>query len=170
MLERRRKRLRKRAKRVFRGYPVATVAFYGPDDTTATKLAVGIVPAQDVDVTDLRRRFSQGADIRSDPGVAEEVLAVIETAGATSIVMTDRIFGCPHEEGVDHEGPTCSVCPFLAGRDRWTGKRLHWRRCGVDYRTCADDEAEILLLEPSGTANTGDVADAEFIAPTGIVI
>jgi hypothetical protein len=100
MLERARKRLRKRARRGFRGYPVATVALYGPDDTTATKLTVGIVPAEDV-VTDLRRWFSEGADIRNDARVAEEVLAFLETAGARSIVMTDRIIGCPHEEGID---------------------------------------------------------------------
>src|SRR5262249_59706522 len=107
------------------GYPVATVALYGPDDTRATKLAVGIVPAEDADVSDLRRWFSKGADIRNDTGVAEEVLAFIDAAGARSIVMTDRIIGCPHEEGIDYEGPTCPVCPFWAGRDRWTGKPLH---------------------------------------------
>ena len=112
MIERARKRLRKRAKRGLRGYPVATVALYGPDDTKATKLAVGIVPAEDADVTDLRRWFSEGADIRNDAGVAEEVLAFIDAAGARSIVMTDRIIGRPHEEGIDYEGPTCPACPF----------------------------------------------------------
>src|SRR5262249_36945765 len=40
--------------------PVATVALYGPDDTRATKLTVGIVPAEDADVADLRRWFSKG--------------------------------------------------------------------------------------------------------------
>jgi hypothetical protein len=53
------------------------------------------------------------------------VLAFITEAGAKSVVMTDRIIGCPHEEGIDYEGSTCPVCPFWAGRDRWTGKRLH---------------------------------------------
>jgi hypothetical protein len=124
MLERARKRLRKRAKRGLRGFPVATVALYGPDDTRATKLAVGIVPAEDASVTDLRRWFSEGADIRNDTGVAEEVLAFIDAAGVRSVVMTDRIIGCPHEEAIDYEGPTCPVCPFWVGRDRWTGKRL----------------------------------------------
>ena len=38
MLERARKRLGKRAKKGFRGFPVATIALYGPDDTRATKL------------------------------------------------------------------------------------------------------------------------------------
>ena len=125
MIERSRKRLRKRAKRGLRGYPVATVALYGPDDTRATKLTVGIVPAKDADATDLRRWFSEGADIRNDAGVAEEVLAFIDAAGARSVVMTDRIIGCPHEEGIDYEGLTCPACSFWAGRDRWTGQRLH---------------------------------------------
>jgi len=38
--------LKKKARRGFRGYPVATVAFYGPDNTRATKVAVGIVPGE----------------------------------------------------------------------------------------------------------------------------
>ena len=29
--------------------------------------------------------------------------------------------------GIDYEGATCPACPFWAGRDRWTGKRLHRR-------------------------------------------
>jgi hypothetical protein len=125
MVERGRKRLRKRAKRGFRGYPVATVALYGPDDRTATKLTVGIVPGQDADVTDLRRWLFDQADVRHNADVLEEVLEFIDTTGARSVVMTDRIIGCPHEEGVDYEGPTCPACPFWAGRDRWTGARQH---------------------------------------------
>jgi hypothetical protein len=117
-------RLRKRAKRGLRGYPVATVALYGPDDTRATKLTVGIVPAEHAGVADLRRWFSEETDNRIDAGVAQEVLAFIDAAGARSVVMTDRIIGCPHEQGIDYEGPTCPECPFWAGRDRWTGKRL----------------------------------------------
>jgi hypothetical protein len=39
--------------------------------------------------------------------------------------MTDRIIGCPHEEGIDYEGAACPACPFWAGRDRWTGERVH---------------------------------------------
>ena len=125
LIERGRKRLRKRAKRGFRGYPIATMALYGPDDKKATKLTVGIVPGEDAEVTDLRRWFSEGADIRNDASVAEEVLAFIDAAGAKSVVMTDRIIGCPHEEGIDYEGRICPACPFWAGRDRWTGERLH---------------------------------------------
>ena len=41
---------------------------------------------------------------------------------------------------------------------------------GVEHRTCADDEAQIFLFEPSGTVNTGNVLHADYTAPTGIVI
>jgi hypothetical protein len=126
MIERARKRLSKRAKKGFRGWPVATVALYGPDDSTATKLTVGIVPAEDAEATDLRRWFSkEQTDIRDDIRATEEVLAFITDAGAKSVVMTDRIIGCPHEEGIDYQGATCPACLFWAGRDRWTGERLH---------------------------------------------
>jgi hypothetical protein len=126
MIERARKRLAKRAKKGFRGWPLATVALYGPDDTMATKLTIGIVPAEDAEVTDLRRWLSKDhTDIRGDLGVTGEALAFITEAGARSVAMTDRIIGCPHEEGIDYEGSTCPLCPFWAGRDRWTGKRQH---------------------------------------------
>jgi mannose-6-phosphate isomerase-like protein (cupin superfamily) len=41
---------------------------------------------------------------------------------------------------------------------------------GVEHRTCADDEAEIMLIEPANVVNTGNVTDAEFTAPTGATI
>lgn len=125
MIDRATKRLGKKAKRGFRGWPVATVAFYGPDDTVATKLAVGIVPSEDADVADLKTWFSEQGDVRNDAGIAGEVLAFIESNGAKTVAMTDEIIGCPHEEGVDYEGSTCPACPFWAGRDRWTGRRPH---------------------------------------------
>jgi hypothetical protein len=119
MIERARKRLSKRAKRGFRGWPLATVALYGPDDTMATKLTVGILPGEDAEATDLRRWLSKDlTDIRDNTRVAEEVLALTTEAGVKSVVMTGRIIGCPHEEGIDYEGATCPACPFWAGRDR----------------------------------------------------
>src|SRR5262245_26659690 len=38
------KRLRKKAKKGLRGWPIATIAFYGPNLSQATKVTVGIVP------------------------------------------------------------------------------------------------------------------------------
>ena len=41
---------------------------------------------------------------------------------------------------------------------------------GVDHRTMADDEAEILVFEPAATRNTGNVVDERFTAPNGVAI
>ena len=41
---------------------------------------------------------------------------------------------------------------------------------GVEHRTCADDEAEVVCFEPRGVLNTGNVSDETFTAPTGVRI
>lgn len=118
-------RLRRRARRGFRGYPAATVALYGPDDRTATKAAVGIVPDDSGQVTHLERWSSEEGDIRSDPSIEAAILAFIREHAVRTVVMTERIIGCPHEEGVDYpDGEVCPECPFWASRDRWTGEIL----------------------------------------------
>ena len=122
--EQARKRLSKKAKRGLRGFPVATIAFYGPNDRRASKVTVGIVLAEDQEPAELRRWFSEQADVREDAAVAEEILALIDGFGVRSVAMVDRVIGCPHEEGIDYEGPTCPRCPNWAGRDRWTGERI----------------------------------------------
>jgi hypothetical protein len=117
--------LEKQSRRGFRGYPLATVAFYGPDDERATKVAVGIVPAEGADANPLQRWFSEATDVRSDAGIARQIGEFIATHAAKSVVLADRIIGCPHEERIDYpEGEACPQCPFWANRDRWTGERL----------------------------------------------
>jgi len=39
---------------------------------------------------------------------------------------------------------------------------------GVEHRTLADAEAEVLIFEPAATRNTGNVVDATFTAPNGV--
>ena len=41
---------------------------------------------------------------------------------------------------------------------------------GVEHRTMADAEAEVLIFEPAQTRNTGNVVDAAFTAPNGVMI
>lgn len=119
------KTLAKKLKNGFKGYPVATIALYGPTDKTATKLVVGIVLRERADADQLKKWYSDG-DVMKKPGLAEEVLQFIKENDAKSVAMTDRIIGCPHESGIDYpEGQSCPVCPFWAGRNRWTGDIEH---------------------------------------------
>ena len=107
----------------FRGYPVATIAYYGPDDKKATKVAVGIVPSEGAEPDMLKKWFNEDVDIRKDRNTNEEIIAFIKEIGVKSLAMADRIMGCPHEEGVDYpHGSKCPKCPFWAIRDRFTGK------------------------------------------------
>ena len=41
---------------------------------------------------------------------------------------------------------------------------------GVEHRTAADEEAEIIIFEPAGVRNTGNVVDQTYTAPDGIRI
>jgi hypothetical protein len=46
-------RLRSRTRRGFRGYPLATIAFYGPTNEFASKVVVAIISRQDAKPTAL---------------------------------------------------------------------------------------------------------------------
>jgi mannose-6-phosphate isomerase-like protein (cupin superfamily) len=41
---------------------------------------------------------------------------------------------------------------------------------GVEHRTAADEEAEVIIFEPSHVVNTGEVVDEVFTAPSGVRI
>jgi hypothetical protein len=117
--------LEKKAKRGFRGYPIATIAFYGQTADVASKVVLAVFRAEGDGPKVLERFFSQGIDVRLDEGIGKQLLAVIESQGVESVMMTDSIIGCPHEEGIDYPaGTSCPQCPFWADRDRSTKERL----------------------------------------------
>jgi hypothetical protein len=118
------KRLSKKSRKGFRGWPVATVAFYGPNLSQATKVAVGIIRTEDAKAEPMRAWTVERGDVRTDPGIAREILEFIEENQALSVVVTDGIIGCPHQEGIDYEGEWCPVCAFWHGRDRFTGEMV----------------------------------------------
>jgi hypothetical protein len=118
--------LRRKAKRGFHGYPVATIAFYGPTASLATKVVVSIVREEGHDPDPLERWLSENTDVRSDPAIGEKILAFLKDHDARSVIVTDDLIGCPHEEGIDYpEGKSCPQCPYWAGRNRFTRERIH---------------------------------------------
>lgn len=105
-----------------RKFPLATIAAYGPDNTRATKLVVGILRrAGQKDAHPMRTWSADAGDIRNDPVVAAELADWLRSQRVKDTVSYDRIIGCPHEEGIDYPmGRTCPRCPFWAGIDRFT--------------------------------------------------
>ncbi len=108
--------LRRKAQADTQGYPIATIAYYGPDEDTATKVAVGIVD-QHQEVIDLKRWLADGIEIRMDDTVNRQILDFIKRKRAKQVIMTDGIIGCPHEEGIDYpKGENCPECPYWADK------------------------------------------------------
>jgi hypothetical protein len=118
--------LEKNPRSGFRGYPVATVALYGPNNELATKVVVAIIFTQNNQPDFLERWFSDAElDVRRDPAIGDQVMAFLKTHAPRTTVVTDRIIGCPHEESIDYpEGTSCPQCPYWAGRDRFTHERI----------------------------------------------
>ena len=113
-------RLAKRTRRGFRGYPLGTLAFYGPSNEYASKVAVGIILRRDSDPADMKRWYARDCDLRHDPAIAEEIWEYLRSHAALTVVMPRGIIGCPHEEGIEYPaGGPCPLCPFWEGRDRW---------------------------------------------------
>jgi hypothetical protein len=112
-------RLIAKAQRGNRGDPVGTIAFYGPDDQHATKLVVGISPDLRSGITETRQWWSELLDVRNDARLLEEVSTFLTDKGIKSLIMTNGIYGCPHEEGIDYlEGSSCEQCVFWKAHSR----------------------------------------------------
>lgn len=113
-------RLDRKARRGFRGYPLATIAFYGPTNERATKVAVAIILQADAEPVALEKWFGHGPDVRGDGIIAAAILTLLAKHRVLTVVMTRGVIGCPHEEGIEYaEGTSCPACPFWKGRDRW---------------------------------------------------
>jgi len=70
------KSLEKKAKKGFRGYPIATIGFYGPTNKLATKIAIGIITHEDAEP--IMMRWRSATDIRLNANVFQEVLMILQ--------------------------------------------------------------------------------------------
>ena len=95
-------------------YPVGTVALYGPDDKTTTKIAAGVITSPTAQPI-IRRWVA--TDVTTNPKVQREMVEFFEQHRVKSVAASSGNMGCPHEEGPDFpEGEDCPFCPFWAGK------------------------------------------------------
>jgi hypothetical protein len=95
-------------------YPAGTVAYYGPDDQTTTKIVAGVVQAQGAEPI-LQRWVGTG--VAGDAKVAREIADFLQAHSVKSVAVADGVMGCPHEEGEDFPvGGDCPFCPFWKGK------------------------------------------------------
>lgn len=103
-------------------YPIGTLAAYGPDNTQATKLVASVfVSPQQTEPDALERWIVTGGDIRQVPDITAEVEEFFKRHRVKESVASEKMMGCPHEEGIDYPlGRVCPHCPFWEGLDRMT--------------------------------------------------
>lgn len=119
-------KLKSKVKRGAQGFPLATIAYYGPDALKATKVVVGIVNSEGAEPNPLERWNSESRDVRADFEINKSIYYLLLRHAVKTVVIADRIMGCPHEEGIDYpDGEKCPKCPYWAIRDRFSGEVLH---------------------------------------------
>ena len=93
-----RKWLEKKAKRGMHGFPVGTIAFYGPDNRRASKVAVGIASALQSELTEVRRWFAEAGDARKDDKILTEITTFLREKPRKNL---GNAFPCPLFAGRD---------------------------------------------------------------------
>jgi hypothetical protein len=94
-------------------FPMGTVALYGPDDRTTTKIVAEIILAEDAEP--IVQRWV-GTDVTTDPKVQREIQRFFTEHDVKSVSTSDGNVGCPHEAGEDFSpGEDCPFCPFWGG-------------------------------------------------------
>jgi len=138
-------------------YPIGTVAHYGPDDQTTTKIVAGVM-LWDSAKPILERWVGTG--VLTDAKIAEGIKRFFAQHGVKSVVVTDGNLGCPHEEGIDFPmGKDCPICPF------WAGKQGTARRDDPSIAPSSEAAAlggENKLLGPVGADDDDEHDDKGF--------
>jgi hypothetical protein len=95
-------------------FPIGTVALYGPDDKTITKIAAGIILHENAEP--IMQRWV-ATDIMTNPKVQQEMQDFFLQHGVKRVAASEGNMGCPHEEGEDFPlGGDCPFCPFWKGK------------------------------------------------------
>lgn len=95
-------------------FPIGTVARYGPDDKTTTKIAAGVILYRGAEP--IMKRWV-ATDVLENPRVKREMDSFFKQYGVRSVGASEGNMGCPHEEGEDFpEGEDCPFCPWWKGK------------------------------------------------------
>jgi hypothetical protein len=95
-------------------FPVGTIAYYGPDDKTTTKIVAGIINEEGAEPI-IQRWVA--TDVTTNPKVRKEIGRFFKTYGVNWVNMSNGNMGCLHEEGEDFPmGGDCPFCPWWKGK------------------------------------------------------
>lgn len=78
------KRIAKRVKKGFQGYPQISLAYYGNSDSNASEVLVGFTLEEGAETQE--ERFTSSGDARTDETIQTTILKVIERANAKTVI------------------------------------------------------------------------------------
>ncbi|MBL4573747.1 MAG: hypothetical protein JKY86_11825 [Gammaproteobacteria bacterium] len=88
-LEKSKKRISKKAKMGFQGYPTIEITYLGPNDSLAIEVLLELVPEEGAEPQ--TERFTTTNDIREDATIQSAIVKMIERSGAQSVILSEGV-------------------------------------------------------------------------------
>ena len=88
-LDKSQKRISKRVKRGFHGYPMISIQYFGPSETLATKVEVGFI--QEENAEPMLETFNSETDIRVDETVQTTIIKIIDRVDAKTVTLDENV-------------------------------------------------------------------------------
>ncbi len=88
-LEKSKKRIVKRAKMGFQGYPKISFSYYGKTNTHASEVLVEFVLEEGAEIQ--IERFSSKIDVREDETIQSTLVKIIERSAAKTVLQTEGV-------------------------------------------------------------------------------
>jgi len=83
------KRIAKRVKKGFQGYPQISITYFGESTSYASEVIVGFIQEEGAAVQE--QKFSSKGDVKKDESIQTTLLKVIERAEAKTVLETEGI-------------------------------------------------------------------------------
>lgn len=88
-LDKSQKRINKRVKRGFHGYPIISIEYFGPSEALATKVEVGFIEQENAET--MLETFNSETDIRQNETVQTTIIKIIDRVDAQTVTLEDAV-------------------------------------------------------------------------------
>jgi len=88
-LDKSQKRISKKAKKGFQGYPLISITYFGPSNELATRVELGFVAEENSEPQ--VQTFNTEGDIREDVTVQTTIIKIIDRSEALTVLLNEGI-------------------------------------------------------------------------------
>ena len=88
-LEKSKKRISKKVKMGFQGYPVIGITYSGPNDSLATEVFLELISEEGAEPQS--EKFTTESDMREDETIQSAIVKMIERSGAKSVTLSKGV-------------------------------------------------------------------------------